>query len=40
MGLTTDALAKGILDSWFATSCQPNPSDDACLQLIHDLDQQ
>lgn len=40
MRLTTDALAKEILDSWFATSYQPNPGDDACLQLLNDLDQQ
>ncbi|MCS6993132.1 MAG: RpiB/LacA/LacB family sugar-phosphate isomerase [Anaerolineales bacterium] len=38
MRLTTDALAKEILDSWFATSYQPNPTDDACLQLIDELD--
>lgn len=39
MRLTTDALAKEILDSWFNTSYQPNPTDDSCLQQIHDLEQ-
>ncbi len=39
MRLTTDALAKEILNSWFTTSYQPNPGDDACLQLINELEQ-
>ncbi|PWH16868.1 MAG: galactose isomerase [Anaerolineae bacterium] len=39
MRLTTDALAKEILEAWFGTSYQPNPSDDACLQMIQELDQ-
>lgn len=38
MRLTTDALAKEILDAWFGTSYQPNPTDDACLQMIAELD--
>ncbi|GAB4531445.1 MAG: RpiB/LacA/LacB family sugar-phosphate isomerase [Anaerolineales bacterium] len=38
MRLTTDALAKEILQAWFATPYQPNPTDDACLALIAALD--
>ncbi len=38
MRLTTDALAKEILQAWFATPYQPNPADDACLALIAALD--
>jgi ribose 5-phosphate isomerase B len=36
--LTTPALAKEILEAWFTTSYQPNPTDDACLALIDSLD--
>jgi len=38
MRLTTDALAREILHAWFETSYQPNPTDDACLRLIDELD--
>ncbi len=40
MRLTTDALAREILNAWFETSYQPNPTDDACLRLIDELDDQ
>ncbi|MEW6093922.1 MAG: RpiB/LacA/LacB family sugar-phosphate isomerase [Chloroflexota bacterium] len=35
---TTDAVANEILAAWFATSYQPNPSDDACLQRVDELE--
>ncbi len=38
MRLTTDALAKEILQAWFATPYRPNPEDDACLALVAALD--
>ncbi len=40
MRLTKDALAKEILQAWFETSYQPNPTDDACLALIESLDRE
>lgn len=36
--LTSEAVAREILQSWFITSYQPNPTDDACLKLIEELD--
>lgn len=36
--LTTEALSKEILESWFATKYLPNPNDDANLQLVEELD--
>jgi ribose 5-phosphate isomerase B len=35
---TTDALAQEILQTWFATTYHPNPTDDACLTEIASLD--
>ena len=37
---TTPALADEILKKWFETAYQPNPSDDACLAQIEELDAQ
>jgi len=37
--LTTPALAQEILDAWFSFEYQPNPTDDACLALLQDMDQ-
>ncbi|RME88617.1 MAG: RpiB/LacA/LacB family sugar-phosphate isomerase [Anaerolineae bacterium] len=39
MRRTSDVMAKEILDAWFATSDQPNPTDDACLALLRELDE-
>ena len=36
--LTSQAVAGEILDTWFGTSYQPNPEDDACLAAIDALD--
>lgn len=35
---TTDALAEEILNTWFATPYQSNPSDDACLAEVAALE--
>lgn len=35
---TTPAVAKEILETWFGTVYQPNPTDDACLRMIDELD--
>lgn len=35
---TTPALAREILEAWFVTSYQPNPTDDACLRMISELE--
>lgn len=35
---TTPALAEEILERWFNTSYQPNPTDDACLEQLEELD--
>lgn len=35
---TTPALAGEILERWFSTSYQPNPTDDASLEQIEELD--
>ncbi len=37
---TTPALASEILKTWFETQYQPNPTDDACLAQIEELDAQ
>ena len=39
MRLTSDVIAKEILDAWFAHSYQPNPTGDACLAQIRALDE-
>lgn len=38
MRSTSDVMAGEILDSWFDTPYKPNPTDDACLQQVADLD--
>ncbi|KAA3645451.1 MAG: RpiB/LacA/LacB family sugar-phosphate isomerase [Chloroflexi bacterium] len=40
MRLSSEVVAKEILEKWFATSYKPNKTDDACLILIDELDQQ
>jgi ribose 5-phosphate isomerase B len=35
---TTPALADEILVKWFSTAYEPNPTDDACLAQIEELD--
>lgn len=35
---TTPAVAKEILEAWFGTTYQPNPTDDACLRMIDELE--
>ncbi len=35
---TTPAVAKEILEAWFGTAYQPNPSDDACLRIVAELE--
>ncbi len=35
---TTEALAQEILQAWFQTSYEPNPTDDACLVQVEELD--
>lgn len=35
---TSEAVLKEILAAWFATRYQPNPTDDACLALVEELD--
>lgn len=37
--LTSEAMAKEILESWFTTQYQPNPTDDSCLQQLEELDE-
>lgn len=38
MRRTSEVVAKEILDMWFATSYQPNETDDACLRMIEELE--
>ena len=35
---TAPAVAKEILEAWFGTAYQPNPTDEACLAMIAELD--
>jgi ribose 5-phosphate isomerase B len=35
---TSEVIAKEILEAWFDTAYQPNPTDDACLAEIELLD--
>lgn len=35
---TTPALAKEILEAWLTTEYQPNPTDDACIAMIAELE--
>jgi ribose 5-phosphate isomerase B len=37
--LTSPAVAKEILQAWFSTAYQPNPEDDACLNLVQALEE-
>lgn len=37
---TTPAVAKEILEAWFSTAYQPNPTDEACLAMIRELDEE
>jgi ribose 5-phosphate isomerase B len=36
---TSEVVAHEILETWFATSYQANPEDDACLAQVEDLEQ-
>ena len=38
MRLTTDIVAKEILDKWFATTYEPNDEDNACLAELHSIE--
>jgi ribose 5-phosphate isomerase B len=38
MRVTSEVVAKEILETWFATAYEPNPTDDACLAQVDDLD--
>ena len=38
MRTTSDIMAPEILDSWFGTAYEPNPTDEACLQQVAELD--
>lgn len=40
MRITAPPVAEEILNTWFSTKYQPNPTDDACLTLIEKLDNQ
>ena len=35
---TAQPVAKEILQAWYGTTYQPNPSDDASLRLLNDLE--
>ncbi len=35
---TSEAVAKEILEAWFRTHYEPNPTDDHCLALVEELD--
>ncbi len=37
---TSEVVAREILDTWFNTAYQPNPTDDACLAEIEQLDKE
>jgi ribose 5-phosphate isomerase B len=36
--LTSEQMAKEILESWFNAMYEPNPEDDACLMQVAELD--
>jgi len=40
MRLTAPPVADEILEAWFSTRYQPNPTDDACLTLVEELDRE
>jgi ribose 5-phosphate isomerase B len=35
---TSEALAREILEAWFATDYQPNEEDDACLKEVEEIE--
>jgi ribose 5-phosphate isomerase B len=39
MRLTSEVAAGEIVDSWFEYAYEPNPTDDACLALVAEMDQ-
>jgi len=38
MRRTSEVVIKEILDMWFATSYQPNETDDKCLRIIDEIE--
>ena len=36
--MTSEPMAKEILEAWFSTSYQPNPEDDACLAQLEEIE--
>jgi ribose 5-phosphate isomerase B len=38
MRRTSEVIAQEILEKWFATTYEPNPTDDACLTQIDEMD--
>jgi ribose 5-phosphate isomerase B len=38
MRLTTEIVVEEILDAWFKTGYIPNPTDDACLTLLDEIE--
>jgi ribose 5-phosphate isomerase RpiB len=38
MRLTTEIVVEEILDAWFKTEYIPNPTDDACLTLLDEIE--
>jgi len=38
MRRTSEVIAQEILEQWFATTYEPNPTDDACLAKIEEMD--
>lgn len=38
MRKVSEVIAKEILDMWFATSYQPNETDDKCLRIIDEIE--
>jgi ribose 5-phosphate isomerase B len=38
MRRTSDVMVKEILDKWFSTSYEPNDTDDACLRIIDEIE--
>ena len=40
MRRTSEVIAKEILETWFSTQYEPNPTDDASLAVIEELDRE
>lgn len=38
MRLTSEEVVKEILEKWFSTTYESNPTDDACLTMIEEMD--